>query len=240
MLSDSISIWNIRTSERCYAVNHDVKRWARSLPLSESLIEVIPHGIDVPELLRHSEYLPKYTSEHEFMLCYVGSFKIYHCLLPLIKAISQLRDGGIDVGLSLVGTGPELSSVQEAVNEYGISSATTFHGFVDPAGVPEYIRLADACYGVIDPSRTGSPMKVYEYLASGTPVVAIKSEEFGFIDEERVGVLIKKPAPELVANAIEQLYSTSKSERTRMRERAREAGHKHGHTWSEFADQIIA
>jgi len=239
ILSDFSSIWNIRTSERCYAVNHDVKRWARSLPLSESTIEVIPHGIDVPELLRHSEHSPKLTSEHEFVLCYVGSFKTYHCLQPLIKAISQLRDDGIDVGLSLVGTGPELGSVQEAVNEHGISAATTFHGFVDPAEVPGYIRSADVCYGVIDPSRTGSPMKVYEYLASGTPVIASKSEEFEFIEEERVGVLIEEPALKVVADAIEQLYNTSISESSQMRKRAQNAGYKHGHTWAEFADRLV-
>ncbi len=48
MVSDLVSIWNIRTAERCYAVNRDVKEWVSSLPFSKPQIEILPHGVDVP------------------------------------------------------------------------------------------------------------------------------------------------------------------------------------------------
>ncbi|WP_079890987.1 glycosyltransferase [Haloarcula marismortui] len=239
MVSDLVSIWNIRTAERCYAVNRDVKEWVSSLPFSKPQIEILPHGVDVPELLRQSGQSIESTSEHAFILCYVGSFKDYHCLLPLIQAISRLREDNYDVGLSLVGTGPELNSIRKTVEQHGISSATTFHGFVDPSKVPEYICLADASYGVIDPERTGSPMKVYEYLANGTPVIATADDEFDFIKSEKVGVLIEEPTTEAVAGAIKAIYNIPESKRSEIYDRVRSVGYKHGHTWAEFANRVI-
>ncbi|MDB2294117.1 glycosyltransferase [Halorubrum ezzemoulense] len=239
MVSDLVSIWNIRTSERSYTVNYDVKEWVSSLPFSKPEIEILPHGIDVPELLRQTEQSVGSTSEHKFILCYVGSFKDYHCLQPLIQAISRLREDDYDVGLSLVGTGPELNSIRKAVEQHEISSATTFHGFVDPSKVPKYIRSADASYGVIDPERTGSPMKVYEYLANGTPVIATSGEEFDFIEKEQIGVLIEEPTSKAVVNAIKAIYNIPESERSEMEDRVRDVGYKNGVTWAEFANRVI-
>ncbi|GAB3691620.1 hypothetical protein GCM10028857_29220 [Salinarchaeum chitinilyticum] len=211
--------------------------------MSEPKIEVLSHGIDVPQILRSKDPLDQtvhLTSEHEFTLCYVGSFKKYHCLPSLIEGVANLRESGIDIGLSLVGVGPEYEKVQAAVQGSGISTATTFHGFIDPSKVPEYIRASDACYGVIDPARAGSPMKVYEYLANGIPVIATSGEEFSFVEDEDVGILVNEPTPRTVGRAIERLYNLSNDKRAEMGERAREAGHAHGHTWGEFAQRLIA
>lgn len=241
--SDFVSVYNLRASERCYVVNCDVKEWVYSLPLCEPSIEILRHGIDIPELLRNSDQssvsVPS-NSNHRFLLCYVGSFKNYHCLHPLVQAVSQLREQGLDIGLSLVGVGPKLESIRTAVNKYGIESAVTFHGFVNPEVVPSYIQSADACYGVIDSARVGSPMKIYEYLANGSPVIATDVQEFTFIKKEQIGALVSEPATKPVANAIKKIYTASEPEYSRMRERARNISHQYGHTWQEFANQITA
>lgn len=243
LFSDLVSIYNLRALDQCYVVNRDVEKWVRSLPLCEPSIEVLPHGVDIPRLLRNpgQRSTPVLSnSDYEFSLCYVGSFKEYHCIHSLIRAVSQLREQDLDIGLSLVGTGPELDSIRVAVDEHGIERAVTFHGFISPEIVPLYIQSADACYGAIDPARVGSPMKVYEYLANGSPVIATASQEFTFIEEEHIGVLIEEPSPETVTNGIKEIYTASEPEHSRMRERARSAGHQYGHTWQEFANQIIA
>lgn len=239
MISDLVSLWNIRASEQCYVVNDNVKQWVSSLPFNKAEIEILPHGIDVPQLLRQTQQPIESTSEHEFILCYVGSFKDYHCLRALIQAISRLREDNYDVGLSLVGIGPELNSIRKAVEQHEISSATTFHGFVDPSKVPEYIRSADASYGVIDPERTGSPMKVYEYLANGTPVIATADEEFDFVEAKQVGVLIEEPTPEAVVSAIKTIYNIPERGHSEMYDRVRDVGYRNGHTWAEFANRVI-
>jgi len=107
----------------------------------------------------------------EHVIGWVGSFRRFHGLEHLVRAVAQLRHDGLDVGLLLVGDGQDRPRIEGMLNELAIPAALT--GSVPSTDVPAYLRAMDvAC--VTHPGVGGfhySPMKLREYMASGVAAV---------------------------------------------------------------------
>jgi glycosyltransferase involved in cell wall biosynthesis len=139
----------------------------------------------------------------------------------------------------LVGDGPEYDAVVDRAAASGIRDVTVMPGFVDPTEVGRYIDPMDICYGVIDPDRVGSPMKVYEYLGRGRPVVVTTDPEFKFVEQIGAGALVDTPTGRAVADALERLLDVSPERRTEMGAAGREYVKRRGLTWEGVATQIL-
>jgi len=145
----------------------------------ESKIDVVPNGVD-PERFRpaSAEEARKklgLPSGRPIVVCVAGFFS-HHQLDLLIAAAAKA-----EALLVLVGKG-------------GPSGGDILHaGRVAHERVPDYIAAADICAYVLKaPSEHFgfSPLKVYEYMACGRPVVAATdlAEIRSFINEEGVGM----------------------------------------------------
>jgi glycosyltransferase involved in cell wall biosynthesis len=104
---------------------------------------------------------------------YVGSFQPWHDLAGLLEAYAEISRGRSDLRLLLVGHGPKRAATEELVAELAIDGVV-FTGNIEHHLVPEYAAAMDV--GVV-PFRPMddfyfSPMKMFEYMAVGTPPVA--------------------------------------------------------------------
>ncbi len=107
----------------------------------------------------------------EKLVVYVGHIYARKGAAVLAEAARALPDTRfVFVG----GTAPDRAAFEK---EWGSASNVTIVGHVPPVAVPRYLRAADVL--VIpnsakdeDASRFTSPMKLFEYMASGTPIVA--------------------------------------------------------------------
>ncbi len=111
---------------------------------------------------------------------FLGSFRAWHGALEFVQAGLLLAGQREDVHFLLVGEGPQRTAVESRCRESAHAGRFHFVGSVPYGDVPRYLALADV--GVA-PFQTHyhpalqaagffwSPLKIFEYMAMGLPVV---------------------------------------------------------------------
>ncbi len=109
---------------------------------------------------------------------FAGAFRAWHGAEGLARALRRLHEGGDErFGGLFVGDGPERATAErEAAGVPGI----VFTGALPHATLPATLARADIGVAPFDPARHAplglgfywSPLKVFEYMAAGLPVVA--------------------------------------------------------------------
>ncbi len=135
-------------------------------------ILVVPNGVDIerfkPDVtaLREVRKIPK--------LGFVGGLLRWQGLNLLLEAMS--RSSQCEFELEIVGDGDERQNLEAQAVRLGLADRVRFVGRVPGDAVAQYIRDFDICFSGQIPSALGgmyhSPLKIYEYMACGKPVIA--------------------------------------------------------------------
>lgn len=129
-----------------------------------SHIRVIYNGID------HPEPTGDVTNSGEHRIAYVGRIKRYKRLDRLVRMILKLSDEFPDVHLDIAGSGDAEHQVKSVVDELGLQSHVTLHGFVDEQKKAEI--LARAAVFATPSMHEGWGLSVIEANGHGCPAVA--------------------------------------------------------------------
>ncbi len=158
---------------------------------------------------------------------FAGAFRAWHGAVRLVEAVRRLRNrGALGVTAALIGDGPELGAARRAAT--GLEGIT-FTGASPHDDMPAALAAADIGVAPFDPAAHPplalgfywSPLKVFEYMASGLPVVAPAIEGMRRIVEDgREGVLYDPADDDALARALERL--TDAEARRRLGAAARE------------------
>lgn len=243
-IGDAIATLSASESIKTYTAYPKAQNWIQSLPtVDNNTVEVFNHGVNIEHftpLNRNNSQNKKILNDltDRFVIGYVGSFKEYHCLEELIKGVNRLKDKNISVSLILVGDGPKFNDIQQLVDELNLNNQVHFTGFLDHSEIPDYISYFDVAYGVIDPDHWGSPMKVYEYLSCGKPVIVFDSTEFQFIKTHNAGILVSETNFQAIGQSILDLINLNKKSREEMGSRGREYIIQNN-TWDQIANNIF-
>jgi glycosyltransferase involved in cell wall biosynthesis len=173
----------------------------------EALYDVDPvvarAGISKSWLNSEHEIPRRQLSEEKYTILSVSRLDPRKRIDLLIRSFGKLRNERSDVGLAIVGTGPEEGHLRRTLEkEEGLEANVTFHGYVPDEDLPSYYKSADvfACPGWMSYGLT--PLEAY---GIGTKVV-ISSDAFAKeILRGEPGVTISEPVVNEWANKLSNL-----------------------------------
>jgi glycosyltransferase involved in cell wall biosynthesis len=133
---------------------------------------------------------------------FAGAFRSWHGALRLTAAMARLhRAGDHRFGAVLIGDGPERAAAERAAA--GVP-AVLFTGRVPHGDLPAFLSAADIGVAPFEPARHlplrlgffWSPLKVFEYMACGLPVVTPRLPRLaGLVEHGREGLLYDLDEP---------------------------------------------
>lgn len=216
----------VRRATVVTAVSQPVAAWLGVATCRTDRVVVLPNGVDPDRF--HPQPI---RAQGPFTVGFVGTLKPWHGVDVLIEAMAGLRRRRSDVGLLLVGDGPQARDILTRAERSGVPVEHT--GALAPMDVPPHLARMDvACapYPATGNVSYFSPLKVLEYLAAGVPVVASAIGQLPhLLDDGRCGVLTDPGDADALASAIDDLLANH-DRRQALARRGRQRVEQH-HTW---------
>ena len=130
-------------------------------------------------------------------LLFLGSLRKWHGLEQILLAMPELTRRCPQAHLMIVGEGRERQRVEQIIRDHALETSVTLFGEKPFEDVPEYINAADICLGSFSDKPGISPLKIFDYMACGKPIV---SNAVGGMDalirETGSGLLVDSQKPE--------------------------------------------
>jgi glycosyltransferase involved in cell wall biosynthesis len=176
-------------------------------------VVVVPNGVDVSAFDPDdpSPPSPSHSADEAFTVGFVGALSEWQALPLLFQAVADLREEGLNIGVTVVGDGHARAEWERAARQLGVESHVHFEGRQPHHRVPKYI--ADFDVGYSGPARLGtgnmymSPLKLYEYLAMETPILAAAYEDARrLVDESGGGFLFEPENIDALKRALRDAY----------------------------------
>ena len=165
----------------CRATDLFVTPAAEILPawIDRDKVLEIEWGADIDHFRPDAPRPPAFTRDRERVLgVFAGAFRTWHGVVHLSASLARLHAAGDRrFGAVLIGDGPERPAAERVAR--GVPGIT-FTGAVPHRLLPGWLAQADIGVAPFDPSRHRplrlgfywSPLKIFEYMAVGLPVLA--------------------------------------------------------------------
>ena len=229
-------VWlNATVATRRYVSIRGVEDMLRSIGVRGE-ITFVPNATDPERFKPVAEPTPPEISsvvaDADYVVGFVGSMKERHLVELLIDAVSQLSES-VNVALVLVGDGPQRAALEELVAKRNLTNQAVFTGHLPIDQVPAYITSCDVMYGLSHDSKPSNPIKVYEYLSCGKPVVTTSTEDLAFVNQKGLGIAIEQNTVDSVHNALQKLYNAGNDRIVEMGRRGR-SHIQDNHSWKYY------
>jgi glycosyltransferase involved in cell wall biosynthesis len=175
-----------------------------------------------------------------FTVGFLGTLKPWHGLAILAEAFAALHDIDDGARLLIVGDGPGRAALERDPAICRALEAVHITGAVAPDEVPRWLGSMDAAVAPY-PAFSGfyfSPLKVFEYMAAGLPIVASRVGQLAELLEDGSDALLCTPGdPAAVARALDRLRRDPELRRRLGRAARKKAALRH--SWTAVAERIL-
>ncbi|MBT7166287.1 MAG: glycosyltransferase [Victivallales bacterium] len=200
------------------ACNHDAWQGAtRHRRASETGVHLIHHGLDLAEWEFREE--PVAPERAPLKLAFVGRFVPKKGLSVLFHALARLHGLGMQVRLSLFGSGPLEAQLRALATTLGLAEVVSWCGVVSRDEIGCQMRQHDVLVmpSITTPEgdRDGIPNVVLEAMACGTPVVGSDAGGLPEVLTAETGWNCPAGDDGALAEAIQQLRATPDQTRAR-------------------------
>jgi len=130
------------------------------------------------------------------IVLYTGTFEAYQGLDLLFEAMALVRASTPEARLVLAGgKAGQIEKARHAARAAGIDEMTIFAGERPSEEIPAYLRASDV---LVSPRSRGTntPLKIYQYLRSGKPIVATRLLTHTQVLSDRTAILTGTSARE--------------------------------------------
>lgn len=217
------------------AVSQPVADYLAGFVDSVKRIKVVPNGVDV------QRFAPVHAEERQtFTVGFVGTLKPWHGLPFLIDAFALLQRRCSAARLLIVGDGPERAALEHQLQCLELDSVATFTGSVVPENIPDWLAAMDVAIAPYPDQLNNyfSPLKLYEYMAMGLPVVASRVGQAAEVIEHDINGLLYPPGD--AQRLADTLLSLQRDPtlRRRLGKAARDSAATL-HTWDAVVERIL-
>jgi glycosyltransferase involved in cell wall biosynthesis len=235
---------NYKHAEKIIAVTKGVKEGIKKLyNIPDEKIIVIENGANTdlfkPIDQKEARKELKFNQDANYV-CFVGNLAPWQGVEYLIQSTPLILKEMPNIRFLIVGDGQMKEELINLAAKTGVSDKFIFTGAVPYEEVPKYINASDVCVAPFVRARNEriglSPLKIYEYLSCGKPVVSSRIPNLEFIELNNAGILVEPENPEELAKAIIKLLKEEKL-REEMGRNGREYVVKY-HSWESVAKKV--
>lgn len=205
-------------------------------------VHVTPNAADPDRFYPEGGKVTAHDPEKsEFVVGFSGSLKPWHGIDHLLRAFRRLHRSRPQYRLLIVGDGPMRAELERDVRRNGLRMAVTFTGAVEIDDVAANLRRMDVAVAPYPrlPGFYFSPLKLFEYMAAGVPIVASDIGQISEVLEHRRTALLHRPGAVIeLAASIEELRRKPELAR-KLGQQARLLARRR-FTWRRNAERIIA
>jgi glycosyltransferase involved in cell wall biosynthesis len=241
-----------RAATAVVCVSDDVAAYARSYGVEPDRIHVLPNAVNpdnfrargLAHFAESSEQnvpVPLPAANREFSIGFVGTLKPWHGVDQLIDAYAAVCENGPSCRLRIAGDGPDRDRLEAQARSLpaSISDTIEFLGMLPHADIPEFLATLDvAASPGVSSDTYRSPLKLFEYMAAGLPVVAASCGQTPAIIQHGVTGLLYNPGDTAeLASALRRLRDEPQ-QAARIAGGARREVLAH-HTWQHRCESIL-
>lgn len=193
-------------------------------------VHYINNGVDLENydlsiqknILKDSEL----DDSSKFKVIYVGAIRPVNNVGNIVEA-AKILEKESNIQFIVYGDGIELNNLRKKVNDENISNIV-FKGFVNKKYIPNILSRSDLnilnySSESYNWSRGNSSNKLFEYLASGKPVISTAKMGYSIINKYNCGIELENNTPEELAREIIQFKQMSEQEYLQYSTNARNA-----------------
>lgn len=196
--------------------------------VSQDRITIVPQVVDLHAYSpgpRHGGLASSYGLDGSFVVGTITSLVDYEGIDVLLRAVALARGEGRDVAALVVGDGKARPALEALAGELELGGAAVFAGRIEQPQVPAHYGLLDLFAlprADLEVCRAVTPLKPFEALATGTPILVSDLPALAeIVDSSGGGRTVEPESPEALAAAILELEG-DRGERDRLGAAARE------------------
>lgn len=133
----------------------------------------------------------RWSRDGEPLVVYTGTLEPYQGIDLLLEAMSFVRAPARLVVVG--GRSDQIEQLRGRATSLGISNAVEFAGTLPPSSIPGVLGAADVLASPRG-SGTNTPLKIFSYLRSGTPIVATRIESHTQVLDDDNSILVEPTA----------------------------------------------
>ncbi len=175
-------------------------------------------GCDMEEfdknIVQYKDLLP--WDMNKFNIVYCGSVRHANQVRQICDAGKELVNRGIDdIAIHIYGNGSDQKKLEKYVNDNGIENVK-FYGRIEKAKIP-YI-LSSAKINIFTYKQVslmkygGSQSKLFDYLASGRPIICNMKMRYNLVAKFNCGLITENQSAKAFADTIQEFYGFKKEQ----------------------------
>jgi len=192
----------LKDSNRVIVINDKLKDYAIGMGSHSDRTYLVRAGVDLECFNPHidgSRVRKQYKiTKNDFVLFFMGWLYDFSGLKEVALDLAKIKNQESNFKLLIVGEGDLYSELKKIQQKYNLQDKIILTGWQPYEKIPEFLKASDLClFPAHDNEVTHNivPIKIYEYMAAGKPVIATRLpgvvKEFGnnngiiYVDEPR-------------------------------------------------------
>ncbi len=235
----------LRGADAVLTVSEGLRAHASDCGAPAERVHVLPNAVDPARFRpadRDAGLAGRLGLQGGPVIGFVGGLRPWHGVEIMPALLERLAARHPQLRMLIVGTGPLRAKLEAEFAQRGLAGRAVFVGSVAHDAVPDLTRLMDialAPYPRLDHLFYFSPLKLFEYMGCGIPVVASRVGQIQeLVRDGETGLLCEAGSLEQLAERCQRLLDSPELRGEIGRAAARQV-HEH-HTWDHNAARVMA